>query len=444
MNVVPKPSLLTALAIKTRILALIPSAASRILAVAVSGGADSMALTLLVAEAFPGKVYAFTVDHGLREESAAEAHQVATWLGARSIPHRILPWLGPKPIANLQAEARAARYRLLEQACSAVGATLLLTAHHKEDQAETLLLRLARGAGLPGLSAMKSVRRLSAGLDLLLMRPLLDVSRDDLRAYLSQHNQPWIEDPSNQDQRYDRIKVRTLLANPPLPGLTHEAIIQSAKALASAHTALEAWTLEKVRAHMTWDNLGKIVLHDRMKLAAWPDELARRVLLAGLQAASGNTVPPRRADMLRLMIDVARSDFRAATLSGVILSADGDDLVMVREPRAVTHVVPLGVGVQSFIWDGRYEISVTGMPNGCHVTALGEAGRQSILKQLTEKKTVALAQTQPALWQGDVVLAVPTAGIITEVLNMAAAFIAPVSRFMDHSISHVNHDVLLC
>ncbi len=403
-----------------------------------------MALALLVAEAFPGRTQAFTVDHGLRDASVAEAAQVNIWLAAHGIPHKILFWQGEKPATNIQAEARAARYRLLAEACAESGATVLLTAHHKEDQAETLLLRLARGAGLPGLSAMKPVRYLSAGLDLMLVRPLLDISRENLRTCLTERTQPWIEDPSNQDTRFDRIKVRSLLANPPLPGLTVDSLVQTAEALGAAHRALDVWAHEKITRHMRWDNTGKIVLCDRHLLAEWPQELSRRVLLAGLLAAAGDAVPPRRADMLRLMADVAQNNFKAATLSGVMMSADGCDLIMIREPRAIRHIVQLGAGVENFIWDGRYKITVAAMPDGCHVAALGEAGRRSILKQVTEKITVALAQTQPALWQGDVVLAVPTLGIITDTLNMVAAFIAPVSRFMDHSISHVNHDVLLC
>ncbi len=397
--------------IKKRILSLVPDANTRILAVAVSGGADSMALTLLVAAVFPGRVHALTVDHGLRQGSVAEAVQVGTWLAKHGIPHRTLVWNGPKPATNIQAEARAARYQLLSAACAEIGATVLLTAHHKEDQAETVLLRLARGAGLPGLSAMKPVRHLLAGLDLLLVRPLLDTPRDDLRTYLTANNQAWIEDPSNQDVRFDRIKVRTLLANPPLPGLTHETIIQSATALASAHAALEAWTLEKIHAHMTWDNYGKIVLHNRLNLAAWPDELARRVVLAALQAASGAVTVPRRADTLRLMTEVCNTEFKAATLGGAMLAAQGDDLVLLREPRAIKHVVHLVQNQHSIIWDGRFHITAKNMPTGSFIAMLGETGRLSIHKHLPAKIHATLAQTQPALWHENDVLAAPTLGL---------------------------------
>lgn len=408
-----------------RILALIPDANTRTLAVAVSGGADSMALALLTAAAFPGRVHAFTVDHGLREESAGEAALVNAWLSKHDIPHTTLVWQGQKPATNIQAEARSARYRLLAEACAEIGATVLLTAHHKEDQAETVLLRLARGAGLPGLSAMKPVRRLNAGFDTLLVRPLLDVSREDLRGYLTAQNQPWIEDPSNQDQRFDRIKVRTLLADPPLPGLTVDSLVQTAEALGSAHRALDAWAHEKVAQHMRWDNTGKIVLVARLQLAQWPQELARRVLLTGLLAASGGTVPPRRADMLRLMADVVRDEFKAATLAGVMLSADGPDLVMIREPRAISHVVKLGFGSQTIIWDGRYRITVAGAPEGCHVAALGETGRLAILNRLPEKISVPLAQSQPALWHGKTAITVPTLNVLSvDAPSMIASFIS--------------------
>ena len=130
------------------------------LAVAVSGGADSMALTLLAADwaaARRGSIVALTVDHRLRNESRAEAKQVAAWLAARGIEHKILAWTGEKPSSDVQAAAREKRYELLEDWCRRQGILHLLVAHNLDDQAETFLLRLGRGSGLYGLSGMASV-----------------------------------------------------------------------------------------------------------------------------------------------------------------------------------------------------------------------------------------------------------------------------------------------
>jgi tRNA(Ile)-lysidine synthase len=162
------------------------------LAVAVSGGADSLALTLLAdrwARACGGRITALTVDHRLRAESGDEARRVGAMLGARGIAHEILVWHGPYPLHDLQAAARAARYRLLGDWCRARHVLHLLTAHHQDDQAETLLLRLGRGSGLAGLAGMAP---LVEEAHWRLLRPLLDLPAARLRATLEQTGQDWI------------------------------------------------------------------------------------------------------------------------------------------------------------------------------------------------------------------------------------------------------------
>jgi tRNA(Ile)-lysidine synthase len=147
------------------------------LAVAVSGGADSLSLALFAAawaRKRGGCASALTVDHGLRPEAAAEARRVGRWLRARGIEHRIIAWRGTKPAANIQAAARAARYGLLSAWCARHGVLHLLLAHHADDQAETYLMRLARGSGVDGLAAMAPVHELPS---VRVLRPLLDVPR---------------------------------------------------------------------------------------------------------------------------------------------------------------------------------------------------------------------------------------------------------------------------
>ncbi|WP_119423020.1 tRNA lysidine(34) synthetase TilS, partial [Desertibaculum subflavum] len=181
------------------------------LAVAVSGGADSLALVLLAqgwTAAQGGRLLALTVDHGLRPEAAREALQVKRWLAARGVAHRTLRWRGPKPKANLAAAAREARYALLFAACRRARFRALAVAHHREDQAETFLLRLGRGSGVDGLAAMAPVSERDG---IALLRPLLDMPRDRLRAALAAAGQDWIEDPGNADPARARTAVRALL-----------------------------------------------------------------------------------------------------------------------------------------------------------------------------------------------------------------------------------------
>ncbi|MGE0650993.1 MAG: tRNA lysidine(34) synthetase TilS, partial [Alphaproteobacteria bacterium] len=184
------------------------------LAVAVSGGADSLALAFLAdawARARGGGVTALTVDHRLRPDSTAEARRVGRWLRARGIAHRVITWDGGGKTAGgaaIQARARAARYRLLEAWCARHGVLHLLTAHHSDDQAETFLLRLGQGSGLMGLAAMAPARELDAAR---LLRPLLGFSHAELEGILVRESQDWISDPSNLNTAYARVRLRGLV-----------------------------------------------------------------------------------------------------------------------------------------------------------------------------------------------------------------------------------------
>lgn len=209
-------------------------------AVAVSGGGDSMALSLLMADwtrARSGRALALVVDHGLREESAEEAAQVQSRLENAGLAAEVLAWTGPKPEANRQAEARKARYELMAAHCAERGILHLALAHHREDQAETLLLRLGRGSGLDGLAAMPPVRELP---QVRLLRPLLQVPRECLRASLRERGIAWIEDPSNQDTQYSRVRLRNLAPDLAAEGMTPERLTKTAGHLGRARAVLEA------------------------------------------------------------------------------------------------------------------------------------------------------------------------------------------------------------
>ena len=179
--------------------------------IGVSGGPDSMALlrlALLWAEA-PGRprIVAATVDHGLRPDSAAEAAQVANWCAALGVPHRVLCWEGEKPAARIQERARDARYRLLVDHTGVEGCDTLFTAHHMDDQAETVLIRMARGSGVSGLAAMRPVV-LREGVRH--GRPLLGWRKEELIRICAESGQPYFTDPSNANPRYARTRLRTL------------------------------------------------------------------------------------------------------------------------------------------------------------------------------------------------------------------------------------------
>src|SRR5262249_55753975 len=178
------------------------------ISVAVSGGPDSLALTILAdrwARERGGRLAALTVDHGLRPESAEEARTVGAWLSARGVAHDVLVWSNPKPATGIQEAAREARYRLLAEWCRAQGCLHLLTAHHREDQAETYLIRKRADSGVDGLAGMSAVREIAG---LRLVRPLLRVPKARLVALLDEEGQSFLSDPSNRNPVFERARLR--------------------------------------------------------------------------------------------------------------------------------------------------------------------------------------------------------------------------------------------
>lgn len=296
------------------------------LAVAVSGGADSLALLALCRAAFgTARIAALTVDHGLRSESAAEAAHVAMLCAAAGIRYATLRWEGPHPAAGVQAAARTARYALMTGWCRAQGFPLLLTAHHADDQAETLLMRLHRGSGLSGLAGVRAARELNG---IRLMRPLLDVRRAALRATLPREWRP-VDDPSNVDDRFTRTRARKLL-HAGWPGAS--GIAASAAHLAEAEEAL-SWVTERAMAGNV-DNHDGVLIIDT---AGLPPELTRRLLIACF--ARLGLREPRGPDLARLMARLAAGG--SGTLSGAQLRVQPDGRWRMRgvaPPRAASKL----------------------------------------------------------------------------------------------------------
>ncbi|WP_426409161.1 tRNA lysidine(34) synthetase TilS [Bradyrhizobium ganzhouense] len=214
------------------------------LVLAVSGGPDSVALMWLAARwrrslARGPELTVVTVDHGLRAEAAREAREVKRLATDLGLTHRTLRWRGAKPATGLPAAAREARYRLLAQAARAAGASHVLTAHTRDDQAETLLMRLLRGSGIAGLSAMA---RLSTRDGLVLARPLLDVPKSQLIATLKRARVGFADDPTNRDAAFTRPRLRALLPQLAAEGGDARTLVRLSARLARANAAVEVLT----------------------------------------------------------------------------------------------------------------------------------------------------------------------------------------------------------
>lgn len=332
-----------------------PFEAAPKLAVAVSGGADSLALTLLardwVAER-GGSLLALTVDHGLRAESAAEAREVGRILAPLGIAHRVLTWDGPRPETNLQAFARELRYRLLLEQLSRRGILHLLLAHHLEDQAETLLLRLGRGSGLAGLAAMAGCRPLPQAR---LLRPLLSQPKARLEATLRARGLDWIEDPSNRDPAHARVRLRRLMPALAEEGLTAERLAAAAGHLGRARAALEAAAAALLAEAARTDPGGFVELETRPLLEAEP-EVGLRAFAQALVTVGGGRHTPRWERLQGLFRRIGAPGFRGATLAGCRILEKAGRLLIAREAAAVeTLVMEPGARVH---WDGRFEVAL--------------------------------------------------------------------------------------
>lgn len=275
--------------------------------IAVSGGPDSLALLLLAAAARPGLVEAATVDHGLRPGSGDEAAMVGEVCAGLGVPHRILlaDWPEP-PASNVQAAARAMRYRLLNEWAIDRELTAVATAHHADDQAETLLMRLLRGAGVGGLGGTRARRALSE--EVLLIRPLLGWRKADLIALIREAGLNPVDDPSNRDPKHDRSRIRQWLGE---AGWADPArLAASASAIRDANEALD-WALaplieERIRQD------GEAVMIEAGDL---PRELKRRLLLAAFAELGAPSA--RGPELMRAIEALERGE--TASLSGLKL-----------------------------------------------------------------------------------------------------------------------------
>lgn len=313
-----------------------PLASVRLPLIAASGGPDSTALLVMAAEwgtrrATP--IAAATVDHGLRPEAAAEAAAVAALCERLAVPHKTLAWTGPKPKTRIQERAREARYRLLAQHARTIRADAIVTAHHADDQAETVLLRLLRGSGIAGLRGMEP-RSEREGVALI--RPLLGVQKADLVTFCIARGVPFAEDPSNADPRFARVAARPLMARLAEEGLDRDALIRLARRAGETDEAL-------LRAAADLEaQLGAGPIDARALFCA-PIAVVQRVLARRLAEAGGreaSRIGLEKIEALALSLASAARQGRAlrANLGGAIasLSAAGE-LAFAPEPPRRRH-----------------------------------------------------------------------------------------------------------
>ncbi len=368
------------------------------LGVAVSGGSDSLALLHLLHAWGRANLAAATVDHGLRADSADEAELVSGVCEGLGISHTVLEWRRWDGRGNLQDQARQNRYALLAGWAKERSVGSVCLGHTQDDQAETFLMRLARESGIDGLTSMSAVMHRGG---LRFDRPILTLGRDELQDYLDQRGIAWISDPSNDDDKFDRIKAREALATLEPLGISVRSIARTV-----ANLSLERFVItEKIREVA----IGLVevsdgdLLFDRTAFRQQNREVQRRLLSAALQWIASETYPPRREALANALSAI--SDVSNTTLHGCLILVSNLTVRITREFNAVRSLT----SPTNKTWDGRWTLDGP-HDDGLAVRALGESLASCPDWQETGVPRQSL-MSSPAVWRGDELVAAPLAGL---------------------------------
>jgi tRNA(Ile)-lysidine synthase len=335
-----------------------PVAAEPALALAVSGGADSLALLLLAhrwAQALgqAPRLQVYSLDHGLRAEAAEEVAMVLRVAAELGIAARALHWTGPKPQAGLQEAARTARYSLIGQAMAAEGIGVLLTAHHQQDQAETVLMRMAHGSGIEGLRGMAAWSEVEG---VRLFRPLLDVHPAGLRRLVLDAELIPAEDPSNADPHYERVRWRQAMPMLADLGLDAAALALFAERMAEADAAIGQMADGCFSELVRLDGFGSASIGLAAFMGLSP-AISTRLLSRVLNIVGGRQKPRALGQVEKLRQSISEQSLpKATTVLGCVVRLKDDDIAIAREPGRVAPPDAILRPHSELVWDERFLI----------------------------------------------------------------------------------------
>jgi len=382
-----------------------------VVCVAVSGGSDSMALALSVdawARTVGGRVIGLTVDHRLRAGSTDEADRVNRWLGHHQIEHHTLTWVDPDGSRALQNTARIARYGLLEGWCRDHHILHLFLGHTADDQAETFLMRRDKGSGPDGLSAMSMITERQ---HYRLLRPLLSVRRTALQTYLAQRQQSWLDDPSNHNEEFERIRWRRMLA---LEQQAPDSYCNQAMTFGQDRRTRDGAVADLAGRCVSIDPAGFIRI-DRRHVRSAPTELARRLVGRALMVVGGDIYPPRQVKLSDLLAIVRGPYETTRTLSRCRIECRETEILVMRELRFLPYPQTVRPGM-ALSWDNRFALRLKPdpfvFPPTMRLQPLGADGDRQVCSGMSENvfvdrlpRNIRLAL--PALVDENRVLCVP-------------------------------------
>ena len=384
------------------------------IAIAVSGGVDSMVLMNLAKESDflnDKNVFILVVDHGLRAESKQEAKFVKNEAKKLGFPTRILKWKGSKPNKRIQEEARNKRYSLLINFCRENNINNLYLAHHLDDQIETFLFRMFRGSGLQGLTSFSSSYERNG---LTLIRPLIDTPKSELISYARRKKINWVEDPSNENQKYDRVKLRKVLPLIYKEGFDKKVFLKSVKKLRLANQALDQITKEFVLQYVIINKNISVFIKKELFLTA-PEDVQLRVLQNTIRIFSGERYySPNYLKILNLM-NWARNDnnISAKTLGGTIFRKRKGGLILYKEVKKLNDIKPIKLSKSKYkAWDNRFLIKINKSVKG-EISYLGNEGVKILKsKKILGKKgfngiPLTALYSIPAMWDGKRLISAP-------------------------------------
>jgi len=396
------------------------------LAIGFSGGADSTGLLVLAARWVKrrnGVIFALTVDHGLRDDSLAEAKIAQKNIKALGVAGYILPWLGHKPTSGVQNAAREARFAIMSSWCHRRGILHLLLAHHEDDQAETLLHRLGRKTGADGLAGMPRIRE---AYDVRILRPCLSVSPARLSASARNRGIRWIEDPSNKDRSYARVRLRNLLPSLKEEQISAAALAGTARRLADVRKLFENQTGQILANSAELNSLGYAKINNKV-LRKLDPELVRRILERLLGTIGGHFYPTRRYLLDNLIGKLQKEGLSSRrTIAGCLVQPEKNDILIIREAvRCEEKEITSGPWVD---WDRRFRIRVVRPKNDPVGSFIIRPLQDNLSRRFKElvghvdliKVNHAVRKALPSIWDEGGLVCVPHLGYRRTEVNPAS------------------------